>query len=296
MYAKSSEFTGLGTAMITPFKRDGTVDEEALRRLVDFQIENGVDMLLPCGSTGEAATLSRDEHLDVIRIVIDQANGRAKVVAGAGSNCTREAIDLSMEAADMGADAILSICPYYNKPTQEGIYLHYKSIAEVSGVPVIVYNVPSRTGINIGTETQIKLSEIPNIAGIKEAAADLNQVRNTLAARKKGFVILSGNDDLTYEIMKAGGEGVFSVASNCAPQRVSEMVKACQAGDFDRAEKLSDALMPLFKGLFCESNPIPIKYVMSRMGYGLNNPRLPLTPLSKKGMAVVDPLIDAYGL
>ncbi len=295
MYAESSKFKGTGTALVTPFKRDGTVDEEALRRLVDFQEENGVDMLLPCGSTGEAACLSREEHLNVIKIVIDQAK-KAKVVAGAGSNCTREAIDLSMEAADMGADAILSICPYYNKPTQHGIYLHYMSIAEMAGIPVIVYNVPSRTGINIDSRTQIELAKIPGICGIKEACGNMEQVKSTLAERPEGFNVLSGNDDMTFDMMRAGAEGVFSVASNCMPKQVSEMVRACRDGRFAEAEKMNDALMPMFKGLFCESNPIPIKYVMSHMGFGLNNPRLPLTPLSDKGMAVVDPLIDAYGL
>lgn len=295
MYSKWDRFTGTGTALITPFKRDGTVDEDALRALVDFQEENGVDMLLPCGSTGEAATLSREEHLDVIRIVIDEAKS-ARVIAGAGSNCTREAIDLSMEAADMGADGILSVSPYYNKPTQEGVYLHYKAIAEASGIPVIFYNVPGRTGLNITAETQTRLAGIPNIVGVKEASGDLDQVEQVIEGRPKDFVVLSGDDPLTYDIMSAGGDGVFSVVANCCPKQVSRMVRLLRQGKKEEARKVNDELMPLFRGVFCESNPIPIKYIMARMGYGFDVLRLPLTPLSDEGQDVIDPILDKLGL
>lgn len=295
MHSESRDFTGTGTALITPFKRDGSIDEESLRRLVDFQEENGVDMLLPCGSTGEAACLARDEHLKVISIVIDQAK-RAKVVAGAGSNCTREAIDLSMEAADMGADAILSISPYYNKPTQDGIVKHYEAIAESAGVPVIVYNVPGRTGLNITAETEARLADIPNIAGVKEASGDVEQVRKVIANGKKGFVVLSGDDSLTYDIMSAGGDGVFSVVSNCCPREVSRMVNLLREGKRNEAKEIHDRMLPLFKGAFCESNPIPIKYIMSRLGYGEDFLRLPLTPISDKGRATLNPILERYGL
>ncbi|WP_400204779.1 4-hydroxy-tetrahydrodipicolinate synthase [Methanomethylophilus alvi] len=295
MHSKSREFTGTGTALITPFKRDGTIDEEALRRLVDFQEENGVDMLLPCGSTGEAACLGREEHLQVIEIVIDQAK-RAKVVAGAGSNCTREAIDLSMEAADMGADAILSISPYYNKPTQEGIVKHYEAIAEAAGVPVIVYNVPGRTGLNITAETEARLADIPNIVGVKEASGDLGQVKAVIDNKKEDFVVLSGDDSMTYDVMGAGGDGVFSVVSNCCPKEVSQMVDFLKDGEMGKAKEIHERMLPLFKGVFCESNPIPIKYIMSRMGFGVDFLRLPLTPISDKGRATLDPILEQYGL
>ncbi len=295
MHSKSRDFTGTGTALITPFGKDGSVDEEALRRLVDFQEENGVDMLIPCGSTGEAACLSREEHLDVIKIVIDQAK-RAKIVAGAGSNCTREAIDLTVEAADMGADAVLSISPYYNKPTQEGIVKHYEAIAGSAEVPVIVYNVPGRTGLNITAETEALLADIPNIAGVKEASGDVGQVRNVIANGRKDFVVLSGDDSLTYDIMAAGGDGVISVISNCCPKEVSRMVDLLKEGRTAEAKEIHDRMLPLFKAAFCESNPIPIKYIMSRLGYGEDFLRLPLTPISDKGRAVLDPILERYGL
>ena len=295
MHSDSRFLTGTGTALVTPFGKDGEVDEEALRRLVDFQEENGIDMLLPCGSTGEAACLSAEEHIRVIGIVIDQAK-KAKVVAGAGSNCTREAVELSAKAADMGADAILSISPYYNKPTQEGIVKHYGAIAEAADIPVIVYNVPGRTGLNITAETEARLADIPNIAGVKEASGNLEQVKAVINNGKKDFTVLSGDDAMTYDIMCAGGHGVFSVSSNCCPGEVSRMVNLLKEGKKAEAKEIHDRMLPLFTGMFCESNPIPIKYVMSKMGYGTDCPRLPLTPLSEKGKAVVDPLLAKYGL
>jgi len=286
---------GTGTALITPFHRDGSIDEEALRSLVDFQEENGIDMLLPCGSTGEAACLSREEHLRVISIVIDQAR-RAKILAGAGSNCTREAVDLSKEAADMGADAILSISPYYNKPTQEGIYQHYKAIAEAAQIPVIIYNVPSRTGSNVLPATDLRLAQLPNIGGVKEASGTIDQIKEVIAGRPQGFSVLSGDDSMTYDIMCAGGDGVLSVASNCCPKQVSAMVNLLRAGKQAEAKKMQEQLLPLFKALFCESNPIPIKYAMARLGYGCDGLRLPLTPLSKAGRDKLDPVLAQYGI
>ncbi|MCQ2084587.1 MAG: 4-hydroxy-tetrahydrodipicolinate synthase [archaeon] len=288
-------FRGIGTALITPMNKDGTVDEEALRRLVDFQEENGIDMLLPCGSTGEAATLSSEEHLKVIKIVVDQAK-KAKVVAGAGSNCTREAVELSSKAADYGADGLLSISPYYVKPTQEGIFRHYEAIAKASDLPIIIYNVPGRTGSNITAETEIRMAEIPNIAGVKEASGDIEQIQAILAKRPKGFTVLSGDDSMTYDVMCSGGDGVFSVVSNCLPKQCSDMVHSLQNGDRNKARDLHNELLPLFKGAFVESNPIPIKYIMSKMGFGTNTLRLPLTPLTKANQEKLDEMIAQWGL
>ncbi|MBE6526554.1 MAG: 4-hydroxy-tetrahydrodipicolinate synthase [Thermoplasmata archaeon] len=291
----NKQFTGTGTALITPFKRDGSIDEEALRRLVDFQEENGVDMLLACGSTGEPATLNATEHQKVMEIVIDQAK-KAKVICGAGSNCTREAIDLSKAAFDLGADAILSICPYYNKPTQEGIFRHYEAIAQAVDMPMIFYNVPSRTGVGIAAETMVRLSKIPNVVAVKEASGDLTLASKVIQETADDFIVLSGNDDITVDIMELGGDGVISVASNCVPKLVSEMVNTAKAGNYAKAHEMSVALNDLFTGMFVESNPIPIKYVMSRLGYGEDVLRLPLTPISDAAKAKLDPILERMGL
>lgn len=291
----NKQFTGTGTALITPFKRDGSIDEEALRRLVDFQEENGVDMLLACGSTGEPATLDRDEHVKVMEIVIDQAK-KAKVICGAGSNCTREAVELSKAAMDLGADAILSICPYYNKPTQEGIFRHYEAIAQAVDMPMIFYNVPSRTSVGIAAETMVRLSKIPNVVAVKEASGDLTLASKVIRETADDFAVLSGNDDITVDIMELGGDGVISVASNCVPRLVSDMVNTAKAGNYAKAHEMSVALNDLFTGMFVESNPIPIKYVMSRLGYGEDVLRLPLTPISEAAKAKLDPVLEKMGL
>ncbi len=288
-------FAGMATALITPFRDDGSVDEEAYRRLIDFQEENGVDVLVPCGSTGESATLSPEEHVRVIEIAIDQAK-KAKVLAGAGSNSTEEAIAFSRHAENLGADGILSISPYYNKPTQEGIYLHYKAIAESIEIPVVVYNVPGRTASNITAETMLRMAEIPGIAAVKEASGNMMQIQKILARRPKGFEVLSGDDSLTVPLMCMGGDGVISVAGNCCPDLMSRMVHCMQRGKTSEALEISNRLLPLFEVLFTESNPIPVKYVMHKMGFGNGVPRLPLTPMSAKGIAAVDPVIKALGL
>ena len=270
-------FAGTATALITPFKKDGSIDEECLRRLVDFQEENGVTTLVPCGSTGESATLSHDEHVEVVKIVIDQAR-KARILAGAGSNSTAEAVMLSKKAADLGADGILSISPYYNKPTQEGIFQHFKAICDAIDIPLVVYNVPGRTGSNMAAETTLRLAAVQGIAAIKEASGNLEQVQRILANKPRDFEVLSGEDSLTFPMMALGASGTISVASNCCPKLVSDM------------------LAPLFSCLFCESNPIPIKYTMMRMGYGNGVPRLPLTPLSDSGRLEVDPVLKGLGL
>ncbi len=288
-------FSGTGTALITPFKKDGTIDEEALRRLVNFQEENGVDVLLPCGSTGESAMLSHEEHIHVVEIVRDEAK-RAKVLAGAGSNCTSEAVMLSKGAEDLGADGILSISPYYVKPTQEGLYQHYNAIQESVDIPVIVYNVPGRTSVNVNVDTLMRLAELPGITGVKEASGNFSQIMDILARKPDDFEVLSGDDGLTLGLLCLGADGVLSVASNCVPGLMSKMVKSAKTEDVSEAREIHEKLLPLFAGLFCESNPIPIQYTMGRMGYGNGVPRLPLTPLSEKGRSILDPVLKSLGL
>ncbi len=288
-------FAGTGTALITPFRKDGSVDEEALRRLVNFQEENGVNTLVPCGSTGESAMMSYEEHLKVIGIVVDEAK-KAKVLAGAGSNCTSEAVELSKNAEDLGADGVLSISPYYVKPTQEGIYRHYEAIEAALDIPIIVYNIPGRTGSNITVDTMLRLAELPGIAGVKEASGNMSQIQNIIARRPEGFEVLSGDDSITLALMSMGADGVISVTSNCCPGLMSEMVNNAQSDNFDIAKSIHNKLFPLFGALFCESNPIPIKYVMGTMGYGNGCPRLPLTPLSENGKAVLDPVLRDLGI
>jgi len=288
-------FAGTGTALITPFAKDGSIDEEALRRLVNFQEENGVDVLIPCGSTGESATLSHEEHIHVVEIVRDEAK-KAKILAGAGSNCTSEAVMLSKSAEDLGVDGILSISPYYVKPTQEGLYQHYKAIQDAIDIPVIVYNVPGRTSTNVNVDTILRLAELPGIAGVKEASGNFSQIMDILANKPDDFEVLSGDDGLTLGLLCLGADGVISVASNCCPGLLSNMVRSARSGDVNTAREIHERLLPLFSALFCESNPIPIKYAMGRMGFGNGIPRLPLTELSDKGKSILDPVLDSLGL
>jgi len=288
-------FRGTGTALVTPFSKDGSIDEDALRRLVRFQEENGVDVLLPCGSTGESAMLSHEEHIHVVEIVRDEAK-KAKVLAGAGSNCTSEAVMLSKKAEDLGVDGILSISPYYVKPTQEGLYRHYEAIQEAVDIPVVVYNVPGRTATNITVDTLMKLAELPGIAGVKEASGNMMQIMEILRRRPDDFEVLSGDDGLTLGLISLGADGVLSVASNCCPKLVSTMVRSAIEGDIPAARDIHERLLPLFSALFCESNPIPIQYTMGKMGFGNGEPRLPLTPLSENGRAILDPVLKSLGI
>ena len=288
-------FAGTGTALITPFAKDGTIDEDALRRLVNFQEENGVDVLIPCGSTGESAMLSHEEHIHVVEIVRDEAK-RAKILAGAGSNCTSEAVMLSKSAEDLGVDGILSISPYYVKPTQEGLYQHYKAIQDAIDIPVIVYNVPGRTSTNVNVDTILRLAELPGITGVKEASGNFSQIMNILANKPDDFEVLSGDDGLTLGLLCLGADGVISVASNCCPGLLSNMVSSARNGDVGTAREIHERLLPLFSALFCESNPIPIKYAMGRMGFGNGKPRLPLTELSDKGKSILDPVLESLGI
>ena len=278
--ASHFNFRGTATALVTPMLPNGEVDTEALKRLVEFQVENGINGLVPVGTTGESATLSHPEHHHVMDIVAEQANGRVPIIVGAGSNSTREAISLTQHARAIGASAVLSVAPYYNKPTQEGFFQHYKAITESVDIPVFVYNVPGRTGSNISAETTLRLAELPGIAGIKEASGNIPQVMEILRHRPDHFVVLSGDDALTFPIMTCGGDGVISVIANEVPLEFSHMVKLCLEGRFIEAREIHERLFDLMKVNFIESNPIPVKSALSMMGMIHESYRLPLTRMS----------------
>jgi len=273
-------FKGVFTAIVTPFKEDGSVDEECLKKLIDFNIENGVSGIVPCGTTGESPTLSHDEHDRVIEITVQHVNKRVPVIAGTGSNCTKEAIRLSKHAEEAGADGLLIVNPYYNKPTQEGLYRHFKAVADAVKIPVVVYNIKGRTGINVETPTLVRLmNDCENIVAVKEASGDLDQMKDVIAQRKEGFSVLSGDDGITLDLIKAGGNGVVSVASNIVSDRMVAMVKAALDGNMEEAEKLNKELEPLFEAEFIETNPIPIKCMLSFKGMCPEVYRLPMCEL-----------------
>ncbi len=278
----SSTFTfrGVATALVTPMLSNGDIDVDALRRLVEFQISGGVNGLVPVGTTGESATLSHPEHHHVMDIVAEQTNGRVPIIVGAGSNSTREAISLTQHARAIGANAVLSVAPYYNKPTQKGFFEHYRAIVEAVDIPVFVYNVPGRTGSNINAETTLRLAELPGIAGIKEASGNIPQVMEILRHRPNNFVLLSGDDALTLPMMSLGADGVISVAANEVPAEFSLMVQHCLAGDFVQARSIHERLLDLMNLNFIDSNPIPAKAALAMMGMITEAYRLPLTPMS----------------
>jgi len=273
------KFQGSGTALVTPFLNDGALDEPALRRLVELQIRGGIDMIMPCGTTGEGATLEPEEADRVLSIVLEEAKGRALVVFGAGSNSTAKAVQGAERAKWLGADGVLSVGPYYNKPTQNGYYEHFKAVAEV-GCPVIVYNVPGRTGSNIEANTMLRLAELPNIAGTKEASGNLGQIMDILRNRPAEFRVLAGDDSIALAVIALGGDGLVSVISNEAPALVSQLINAALEGNLECARKLHYKLLPLMSANFVESNPIPVKAVMGMMGLIGENYRLPMVPLS----------------
>jgi 4-hydroxy-tetrahydrodipicolinate synthase len=276
------EIRGLYTAIVTPFKRDGELDEEGLRRNIEFQIENKVEGVVPVGTTGESATLSGVEHRKVVEISVDQVNGRASVFAGTGSNNTSEAISYTKHAYDVGADAALMITPYYNKPTEEGVYQHYRKVAEEVDIPIILYTVPGRTMVNIEPETTKSLSEIHNIVGIKDASGNLDQVSKEIMLCGEDFTVLSGEDSLNLALITLGGKGAISVASNIVPREMGELVRSALEGDLKRARKLHYRLYPLCKILFIETNPAPVKAAMDMMGLAAGDPRLPLVHVRKE--------------
>jgi 4-hydroxy-tetrahydrodipicolinate synthase len=286
-------FRGVFTALATPFEADGGIDEAALRSLVERQIEGGVSGLVPMGTTGESPTLSHNEHVRVIEIVVDQTSGRCPIIAGSGSNSTDEAMEMTQQAMEIGADASLQVAPYYNKPSQEGFYRHFSTIADAADIPLIIYNIPSRTGKNIENDTMCRLAQHPNIVGVKEASGDLDQVMDLVSRKPEEFVVLSGDDKLAYPIVALGGHGVISVAGNYLPAKMSEFMAVALEGDLITAMKMHYALLPLFKGLFVDTNPIPLKYAMSRKGWLKEVYRLPMCSMSDALKQQLDSVLDA---
>ena len=287
--------TGCGTALATPFSSSGAIDEAALRRFVDWQIDEGIDFLVPCGSTGEAATMSLAEHRRVVEIVVEQARGRVPVVAGAGSNDTEKAIALSRDLKAAGATHLLHVAPPYSRPPQRGMALHFRRIAEAVELPVILYNVPSRTGINIEAATTIELAAHRGIVGTKEASGLLPQITDILVGRPDGFAVLSGDDELTLAITALGGDGLISVASNAAPRLMSELVRAARGGDAVRARELHRRALPLMRAASVESNPIPIKAALAMLGRFESVLRSPLVTLDSRHEAVVRAALQHAG-
>lgn len=275
-------FTGTATALVTPFKKDGSVDEPTLRKFVDFQLKGGVEALVPVGSTGEGATLTDDEQAFVIETVVDQVNGKVPVIGGASSNSTAKAIALAKRVKQTGADAILSVAPFYNKPTQEGIYQHFSAIADAVELPIVIYNVPGRTASNIEAHTLLRLAEnIPNVAGVKEASANFGQIMEILHHRPEGFGVWSGDDNLTLPLVALGANGVISVVSNEVPKLFSSMVRYALQGKVEKARELHYSLIHLMNVNFIESNPIPVKAALAMMNMMEANYRLPMVPLSE---------------
>jgi 4-hydroxy-tetrahydrodipicolinate synthase len=305
--AGGSGLRGCGTALATPFNADGSIDEGALRALVDWQIEEGIHFLVPCGSTGEAATMTLDEHCRVVRITIDQAKGRVPVVAGAGSNDTQKAISLSKEMRDLGATHLLHTSPMYNKPPQRGIVAHYRAIAEAVGLPIVIYNVPGRTGSNIEAKTTLEMAKIPGIAAVKEASGNLSQVADIIRGRagntggdssgKNSSVlsVLSGDDELAFPVMALGGDGVVSVVSNVVPRAMSQLCERMLACDLAAAREIQFKLLPLMRAAFIESNPIPVKAALAMMGKARNILRLPLVPMAETHAEAVKAALRGAG-
>lgn len=288
-------FEGVSTALVTPL-RDGGIDEPALRALVEAQITAGVDGLVPCGSTGESATLSHAEHRRVVEIVVQATRGRVPVVAGTGSNNTLEAIELTLHAKQAGADGALLISPYYNKPTQEGIYLHYAEIARRTAFPLLLYNVPGRTASNVLPATVSRLADLDQVVGIKEASGDLAQVSEIVDRCPDGFAVLSGDDALTLPVLAIGGAGVISTTSNVAPAEMVALVRSFRAGDLDAARRCHRRLLPLFDVLFCETNPIPVKAALGLLGAVGPEIRLPLTALTQSHRERLGAVLKELGL
>ena len=288
-------FKGVFVAIVTPFK-NGKIDEEALRGLIDFQIAGGVDGIVPCGTTGESATLNHEEHDQVIRIAVDACKGKASVLAGTGSNSTQEAIQLSRNAKNAGADGLLQITPYYNKPNQEGLYHHFSSIADAVDLPIILYNVPSRTSVNMVPETVVRLAKIEKIVGIKEASGSLQAISKIIDNCGKDFTVLSGDDPLLWPILAIGGKGVISVTANILPAKVAALCKAAAIGDIAEARSLHYELMDINDSLFIDTNPIPVKAALHLMGKIENELRGPLIKLSKDTLERLKKAMACHGL
>ena len=278
---KNTVFTGAATAIVTPMKADGSIDFDAFGKLIDWQIEEGIDAIVAVGTTGESATLADDEHMEAVKFCIDRAAGRIPIIAGTGSNNTDHAIMFTKQAKELGADAVLLVTPYYNKTTQIGLYESFKAIAESCDIPCIIYNVPSRTGCNLLPATVAKLAEIPNIVAVKEASGNISQIAEIAQLCGDKIDIYSGNDDQIVPILSLGGKGVISVLSNIMPKETHDMCEAYFSGDYDKAREMQLRYLPLVNALFCEVNPIPAKAAVAAMGFGEYNIRLPLVKMEK---------------
>jgi 4-hydroxy-tetrahydrodipicolinate synthase len=289
-------FAGCGTALVTPFQRDHSLDEETFRKLVRRQIDAGIDFLVPCGTTGESPTLTRFEHLRVVELAVEESGGKVPVLAGAGGYNTQEVIELAKEVEERGADGILSVTPYYNKPTQEGLYRHYRAIAAATPLPIVVYSVQSRTGVNVEPATLARLAQIENIVGVKEASGNIGQMANVVHEVPPHFAVLSGDDAVTIPLMALGGRGVISVVSNEIPGPMAKLAQCCLRGDFDGARAIQARYLPLMNINFIESNPIPVKAAMGLMG--LLDPvyRLPMCAPSAASLAKIEEVLEAVGL
>ena len=289
-------FQGAMVAIVTPFI-NGQVDEAGLRQLIEFQIANGTTAIIPCGTTGESPTLSHDEHERVVAVTVEQVNKRVPVIAGTGSNSTEEAIQLTRHAKQVGADGALMICPYYNKPTQEGLYQHYKKVAASVDIPIVLYNIPGRTAVNIEVETIARLAQIPNIVGVKEASGSMKQITDIIARCGSDFDVVSGEDFLTYPLMCVGGKGVISVTSNILPGDMAKLCNLCLQGNFAEAQKLFYRLLPLCHALFYETNPAPVKAALAMMGkIASDEVRLPLVGMSQANRDKLRRDLQNYGI
>jgi 4-hydroxy-tetrahydrodipicolinate synthase len=289
-------FTGCGTALVTPFRRDLSLDEATLRKLVRRQIQAGINFLVPCGTTGENPTLNRAEHLRVVEITLEEAKGKVPVLAGAGGYNTQEVIELALEVERLGADGILSVTPYYNKPTQEGLYQHFKAIADTIHIPIVVYSVQGRTGVNVEPATLARLAQIGNIVGVKEASGNIMQMANVIQQVPETFHVLSGDDAITLPLMALGGRGIISVVSNEIPGEMTELARLCLAGDFAGARKVQRKYLPLMEINFVESNPIPVKAALALMGLLEPVYRLPMCPPKPESLAKIEKVLESLGL
>ncbi len=290
------KFQGCGTALVTPFRRDLSLDEAAMRRLVRRQVEAGIHFLVPCGTTGENPTLSRREHLRVVEMTLEEAQGKVPVLAGAGGYNTEEVIELAREIEVLGADGLLSVTPYYNKPTPDGLYQHYKAIATATRLPIVIYNVPGRTGTNVDAATLARLATIENIVGVKEASGNISQMAAVCNAVPENFAVLSGDDSITLPLMALGGRGIISVASNEIPAEMSQLAALCLRGDFTEARKIHRRYLPLMEINFVESNPGPVKAALAMMGLIELAYRLPMVPPQPASQTKIERVLESLGL
>jgi len=291
-----TRFTGCGTALVTPFKKDGSLDEAGVSRLAKRQVDAGIHFLVPCGTTGEVPTLTDAEQVRVVELVVKEAKGRVPVLAGAGGYNTHEVIEAGRRMRAAGADGILSVTPYYNKPTPEGLFQHYSAISDGVGLPIVVYNVPGRTGLNVDPATLVRLSSIANVVAVKEASGNVTQMCEICAAVPGDFIVLSGDDALTLPLMAVGGRGIISVASNEIPAEMSQMVELAERGDFAGARALHQRLLPLMQVNFIESNPIPVKSAMATLGLLEENYRLPMVPPRPAAKQRIEAVLQSLGI